>query len=194
MWVYFSSCHLPHMCCLHLKVCTWEKRESLWLCSVTFWAAEMCCTELRLREKTADVGLWQSFLPWICNNKAAEGKCHPRIIPDGPAWMNNYSALTQVRVKKVKKPLTLLPRKSFQMGSPASWHVIRRWHWGGCDMQRSFRNKKVFLVAKRSGKWNDSPQQLSTCSSSKRWDGDMGFICEEEGGGRTLEDWLAVLS
>lgn len=36
-------------------------------------------------------------------------------------------------------------------------------------------------MAKCSVKWNDSPQQLSTCSSSKRWDGDMGFICKGRG-------------
>lgn len=152
--------------------------ESQWLCSVIFWAAEMCCTELRLREKTADVSLWQSFLPWISNNKAAKGKCHPHIIPDGPAWMNNYSSLTQGKEGK-KNFNTLTFWNHFQMASPASWHMIRHWHWGGCDMPRSCRNKKVFLVAKRSGKWSDSPQQLSSCSSSKRWDGDVGFICEE---------------
>lgn len=43
------------------------------------------------------------------------------------------------------------------------------------NTQRSFRNKKhfsffslFFLVAKCSGKWNDSLQQLSTCSCSRR--------------------------
>ncbi len=167
--------------------------EALWLCSVIFLAGEMCCAEVRLREKTADVKLWQSSLPWICINKAAEGKCHLHINTDGPAWMNNYCALTQVREVSTKppKPLTLKP---FQMGSPASWHVIRRWQWGGCDMPRFFGNEKIFLVAKRSGKWNDSPQQLSACSFSKRRDGDTGLICEDKGGGRTSEDWLTVLS
>lgn len=87
--------------------------------------------------------------------------------------------------KELKGKSHTLTLKPFQIGGPASWHVIRCWHWGGSDMLRYFRNKKILLVAKRSGKWNDSPQQLGTCSCSKkkmRW-GDMGFICEGRGAG-----------
>lgn len=129
----------------------------------------MCCTKRRPREKTADVRLWQSSLPWIYNNKAAEGKCHPRTIPDGPAWMNIFFFYFHSgQEKEGKETSNALTLKPCQIGGPASWRVIRRWHWGGSDMLRYFRNKKIFLVAKRSGKWNDSPQQLGTCSSSTK--------------------------
>lgn len=152
--------------------------------------------ELEGREKTADVRLWLSFLPQMCYNKADEGKCQPCIIPDEPAWMNNYYCdLGQGKEGiEIYNPLTLKP---FHIGSPASRHVIKRGCWGGYDMPRSFGNKKIFLVAKHSGKWNDSPQRLST--SSKRWDGNMGFICKEEAGVRLgglagCVEWAAVMS
>ena len=104
-----------------------------------------------------------------------------------PAWMNNYPTLTQVRGSEAGGTSNPLNVKGSQMGSPASWHVIRRWHCGSpCHAKILLEMKKIFLMAKRSGKWNDSPQQLSTCSSSRRRGGDMGFISEEEleeGGG-----------
>lgn len=144
----------------------------------------MSCIKLRLREKTAAVRLWQSFLPWICNNKAAEGKkSHRHIILDGSAWMS-AAALTQVRREQLEKPgchqcLTL---KAFHEGSFASWCAIGRWHrGGGCDTLRCSRNKKVFLSAKRWGKLNDSSQRLSMCSCSKRWVGTWGSSVKRSG-------------
>lgn len=157
------------------------ERESLWLCAVIFLAAEMCCTKLRLRRKTADVGLWQSFLPQSATTKQRRENVTRTSSLTAPCeWIITplWLRAGRRRYRSSSNPLTLKP---FQPGSPALRQVIRRWHWAGCDTLRSFKNKKIFLVEKRSGKWNDSPRWLSTRSSSKRWDGDTGG-----GGGRAV--------
>lgn len=145
--------------------------------------------------------MWESDYPFCL--RSATTKLARENVSRASSQMSLHEwiiiTVTQGQGKEgieIYNPLTLKP---FQIGSPASRHAIKRGCWGGCDMPRSFGNKKIFLVAKHSGKWNDSPQRLSTCSPSKRWDGNMGFICKEEAGVRVgglagCVEWTAVMS
>lgn len=93
------------------------------------------------------------FLPWICNNKAAKGKCHMRIIPDGPAWMNNYFDSGQGKEgKESSSPLyleTLLNEKLCIMTCDKT--LRRLWHTDPSVIKRFFlwqnvqENEMIYL-------------------------------------------------
>ena len=160
----------------------------------------MSCIKLRLWEKRTQqmLGFPQSSLPWICDNKAAEGKCHRRIILDGPAWMNNYRDFDsgQGDGGKDTRPHTLSAEEPCIMTCdrtppppPPPPPPRRLWH------AEMLQKEKDFSCGKTLGemKWF-IPAARYVLLLTKMRRGHGGFICAGRGGGSTAADWLGPAS